>query len=71
MTGRWLAKLHRYDGTETVLGYYEDLAAANERVAEWNSRYQTDTAYVEAWDATKAAEWPTASRRRFENGLMR
>lgn len=68
---RWLAKVRHYRGGESVLGYYEDLSTAQERVADWNGRYQTDSAYVEAWDADKAAAWPTLERRRYENTLKR
>jgi hypothetical protein len=67
--GQWLAKVRHYRGGESVLTYRESRTEAQADADAWNERYQTDAAFVEAWDPAKT--WPTESRRRFENGLMR
>jgi hypothetical protein len=53
----WLAKLKRYGGGESVMSSHSTHLAAQEVVHDWNTRYQSDMAYVELWEEQKD-EWP-------------
>ena len=69
----WLAKVRRYTpkdmGTaESVLSKHATKLEAEEAVATWNMMYQTDTAYVEKWEAEKMY-WPTVSDEEFKDIL--
>jgi len=55
----WLAKLKRYGGGESVMSRHSTHLAAQEVVHDWNTRYQTDAAYVELYEKHKD-EWPTS-----------
>lgn len=46
----WLAKLKRYGGGESVMSRHSTHLAAQEVVHDWNTRYQSDMAYVELWE---------------------
>jgi hypothetical protein len=50
--------VRRYSGSETVL-WIGSYSYCMEVAADYNFRYQTDAAYVEAYDPEKANEWPT------------
>ena len=59
--GDWLVKQHHgpnYDH-ESVIARYPTKAVAENRAEIFNSVYQTDEYYVEAWDAEKVKGWPT------------
>lgn len=51
----WLAKLRRYGGGESILSRHNTHLAAQEVVHDWNTRYQTDSAYVEKYDPFRAS----------------
>lgn len=51
----WLAKLKRYGGGESILSRHSTYLAATEVVSDWNTRYQTDAAYVEKYDPLRAS----------------
>jgi len=58
----WLAKLKRYGlgSAESVLSHHSTKEEAQAVVDDWNTDYQTDTAYVEPYDKAKL-DWPDIS----------
>jgi hypothetical protein len=55
---QWLVKVQRYsrdgtDGGESVIGSWDDKVMADAIALQWNTNYQTDTAWVEEFDRDK------------------
>jgi hypothetical protein len=50
---KYLAKVRRYGGGETVIAWCVGREYAEAKADEWNTNYQTDTAYVEPYDPLK------------------
>lgn len=53
----YMAKVKRYDGGESVIGFRVPLSVAREMVSDWNTQYQTDAAYYEEFDREKLTGW--------------
>lgn len=54
MTGEWLVKVDHYRGGESVIGRFQDKVEAQALCDYYNSVYQADNYYIEAWDKDKA-----------------
>jgi len=50
----WLAVLRHYGGGESAISRHSTRPAAQEFVDDWNTRYQSDMAYVELHEESKA-----------------
>lgn len=55
---RWLVKIRRYDGSESVVEMYDHRDDAENEMRYLNEAYQTDIYYVEEFDQAKQ-HWPT------------
>jgi hypothetical protein len=55
----WVAKVARPGGGESVIGHGLTKADAQVHADAYNEPYQSDDAFVEPWNATKAAAWPS------------
>lgn len=58
----YMVKVRRYapEGAaqaESVIGWRVPLCDAKALVTDWNTQYQTDTAYYEEFDAEKLEGW--------------
>lgn len=54
---RWLVKIRRYGGALSVIATRATREEAQAIADGWNTRYQTDVAYVEEFDIDKQ-DWP-------------
>ena len=54
----WLMKVRFYTGAETVMSSHTTESMAQEAADEWNTKYQTYTAYVEKFEIEKM-QWPS------------
>ncbi len=54
---KWLVKIRRYDGSESVVDSYDHRDDAENEMRYLNEAYQTDTHYVEEFDAGKLQGW--------------
>lgn len=52
-----VVKVRRYNGSESVVGIYQDAESAAAHVDRCNTEYQTDAYYTEPWDMKKAEEF--------------
>jgi hypothetical protein len=52
-----MAKVKRYGGGESVIGFRVPLSVARTMVSDWNSQYHTDAAYYEEFDTEKLVGW--------------
>lgn len=52
-----VVKVRRYNGSESVVGIYEDAVSATAHADRCNTEYQTDVYYTEPWDGKKAEEF--------------
>ena len=50
---RWLVKVRRYGGGESVIARYEYREAAEQHADDLNRAYQSDNYYVEEFDQAK------------------
>ena len=55
---RWLVKVRRYGGGESVIARYEHREAAEQHADDMNRAYQSDNYYVEQLDQAKQS-WLT------------
>jgi hypothetical protein len=67
----YLTKVRRYSPSidhqaESVLNSYDTAEEAQQHADQWNTEYQTDTAYVEPYDAAKM-DWPD---RHYWDGIL-
>lgn len=46
---RWLVKVRRYGGGESVIARYEHREAAEQHTDDMNRAYQSNNYYVEEW----------------------
>lgn len=53
----WLVKLRRYDGSESVISSRMTKESAQKMADSFNLDNQTDSWYIEQYDASKI-EWP-------------
>lgn len=56
---RWLVKVRRYDGSESVVNSYDRREDAEIEVRYRNVAYQANTYYVEEFDANRLKGEPT------------
>lgn len=54
----WLMKVRFYTGAETVMSSHTTEELAQQAADEWNTKYQTYTAYVEKFEQEKL-QWPS------------
>lgn len=54
---KWLAKVKRYGGGESVVGIFKTRDEACDEVDRCNRDYQSNIYYVEEYDPAKS-EWP-------------
>lgn len=52
-----VVKVRRYNGSESIVGIYQDVELAIAHAHRCNTEYQTDAYYTEPWDMKKAAEF--------------